>query len=92
MTRKSWIVHTRLKTFVILCLDNASGVNEVLAVVVMLLHAGGDGENVRVEDDVVGIEADLLREDAIRPRTDLHLAGGKKEVSSLTDRIRIHRI
>ena len=30
------------------------------AVAVVLLDAGGDGEDVRVEDDVLGREADLL--------------------------------
>ena len=42
----------------------------------MLLHAGGNGQDVRVEDDVVGVEADLLGEDAVGPRTDLHLVWG----------------
>ena len=32
-----------------------------MRVVVVLLDAGGDGEDVRVEDDVLGREADLLR-------------------------------
>ena len=51
----------------------------------MLLHAGGNGQDVRVEDDVVGVEADLLGEDAVGPRTDLHLVwgGGGERVGAL---------
>ncbi len=36
------------------------GVDEGLAVAVVLLHARGDGEDIRVEDDVLGREADLF--------------------------------
>jgi hypothetical protein len=35
-------------------LDLARGLDEVDRVVVVLLDAGGDGEDVRVEDDVFG--------------------------------------
>ena len=41
-------------------LDPAHGLDEVHGVVVVLLDAGGDREDVRVEDDVLGREADLL--------------------------------
>ena len=41
-------------------LDPAGGLDEVQAVVRVLLDARGDGEDVRVEDDVLGREADLL--------------------------------
>ena len=62
-------------------LNNTGGLDKIPAIVVMLLHAGGDGKDVGVEDDVVGVEAHLLRQDAIGPRTDLHLhcarGGGK---------------
>ena len=34
-------------------------------VVIVLVHAGGDGEYVRVEDDVFRREADLVDEDAV---------------------------
>ena len=40
--------------------DLARGLDEVDAVVVVLLDAGGDREDVRIEDDVFGGKADLL--------------------------------
>ena len=46
-------------------LDPARGVDEVDGVVVVLLHAGGDGEDVGVEDDVFGREADFIDEHAV---------------------------
>ena len=55
-------------------LDPARRLDEVDAVVVVLLDAGGDGEDVGVEDDVLGREADLLGEDAVGARADLRLA------------------
>ena len=55
-------------------LDPARGLDEVDRVVVVLLHAGGDGEHVGVEDDVLGREADLLGEDAVGAPADLDLA------------------
>ena len=39
----------------------------------MLLDAGGDGEDVRIENDVLGREADLIDEDAIRSLADADL-------------------
>jgi hypothetical protein len=41
-------------------LDPARGVDEVDRVVVVFFDAGGDREDVRVEDDVFRREADLL--------------------------------
>ena len=38
-------------------LDDADRLDEVDRVVVVLLEAGGDGEDVRVEDDVARVEA-----------------------------------
>ncbi len=46
-------------------LDPACGLDEVDRVVRMLLDAGGDREDVRIEDDVLGRKADLVDEDAI---------------------------
>ena len=43
-------------------------------VVVVLLDAGGDREHVRVEDDVLGREADLLGQQLVGARADLDLA------------------
>jgi hypothetical protein len=45
-------------------LDPARRVDEVDGVVVVLLDAGRDREDVRVEDDVLGREADLVDQDA----------------------------
>ena len=42
-------------------------------VVVVLLHAGGDGEDVGIEDDVFGREADLVDEDAVGALADADL-------------------
>jgi hypothetical protein len=44
--------------------DPARRLDEVDAVVVVLLDAGRDREDVRIEDDVLGREADLLGQDA----------------------------
>ena len=59
-------------------LDPASGVDEVDCVVVVLLHAGGDGEDVGVEDDVFGREAEFVDKDAIGAfaDADLFFVGG----------------
>ena len=46
-------------------LDPRDRLDVVAPVVVVLLDAGRDREDVRVEDDVLGREADLLREDAV---------------------------
>ena len=54
-------------------LDPARGVDEVDGVVVVLLHAGGDGEDVGIEDDVFGREADFVDEDAVGALADADL-------------------
>ncbi len=51
----------------------AHGLDEVNAVVVVFVDAGGDGEDVRVEDYVFGREADLFGENLVGARTDLDL-------------------
>ncbi len=55
-------------------LDPARGVDEVDRVVVVLLDAGGDREDVGVEDDVLGRKADLVDQDAVGALADLDLA------------------
>ncbi len=55
-------------------LDPARGFDEVDGVVVVFLDAGGDGEDVGVEDDVFRREADLFGEDLVGARADLDLA------------------
>ncbi len=55
-------------------LDPARGVDEIDGVVVVLLDARRDREDVRVEDDVLGRKADLVDQDAVGARADLGLA------------------
>uniref|UniRef100_A0A0N4ZXP4 EF-hand domain-containing protein n=1 Tax=Parastrongyloides trichosuri TaxID=131310 RepID=A0A0N4ZXP4_PARTI len=57
-------------------LDDAGGLDEVHGVVVVLLDAGGHGEDVRVEDDVLGRETDLIDQDVVGAGADLDLARG----------------
>ena len=54
-------------------LDPARGLDEVHRVVVVLLDAGGDGENVGIEDDVFGRKADLVHQDAVGALADADL-------------------
>ena len=54
-------------------LDPARGVDEVDGVVVVLLHAGGDGEDVGIEDDVFGREADFVDEHPVGAFADANL-------------------
>jgi len=54
-------------------LDPPGGLDEVLAVRRVLLDAGRHREDVGVEDDVLGREADLVDQDPVRPLAD-HLA------------------
>ena len=54
--------------------DPARRVDEINRVVVVLLDAGGDGKDVRVEDDVLGVEADFIDQDLVGPRADFDLA------------------
>ncbi len=56
------------------CLDLPRRLDEGDAVAVVLLDAGGDGEDVGVEDDVLGREADLLGQQLVGPLADRHLA------------------
>ena len=55
-------------------LDPAGGLDVVDAVVVVRLDAGGDGEDVGVEDDVLGREAHLHGQDPVGPLADLDAA------------------
>ena len=60
-------------------LDPAGGIDEIQRVVVMLLDAGGDGQDVGIEDDVVRIETHLIDENPIGALADadlLLIAGG----------------
>lgn len=55
-------------------LDPAHGLDEVDGVAAVLGHAGGHGEDVRVDDDVVRRETGLLREQVITALRDLDAA------------------
>ena len=59
-------------------LDPARRVDEVDGVIVVLVHPRGDGEDVGIEDDVLGVEADLVDEDAVGALADadFFLKGG----------------
>ena len=56
------------------CADLARRLDEGDAVAVVLLHAGRDREDVRVEDDVFRREADLVHQDVVGARADRNLA------------------
>ncbi len=53
--------------------DPTRGVDKVDGIVVVLLHAGGHGEDVGIEDDVFRRKADLVNEDSISPFADANL-------------------
>ena len=67
-------------------LDDARRLDEIDGVVVVLLDAGGDGEDVRVEDDVFGREADLLGQELVGARADLDLARAGVGLAVLVER------
>ena len=48
-----------------LALDRAARLDVGDRVAVVLRHAGGDGEDVRIEDDLLGREADLVDQDPV---------------------------
>ena len=50
------------------------GLDELNGIIVVLLDAGADRENVHVENDVLGSEADLLGEQSIGAPADIHFA------------------
>ena len=54
--------------------DPARGLDEVHRVVVVLLDAGRDREDVRIEDDVFRREADLLHQNVVAALADIDLA------------------
>ena len=54
-------------------LDPTGGVDEIDGIVVVLLHAGRDSEDVGIEDDVFGREADFIDEDAVCALADSNL-------------------
>ena len=59
-------------------LNPARGLDEIDGVVRMLLDAGGDGEDVGVENDVLGGEANVVHENVVGARADFD-AGARAE-------------
>ena len=55
-------------------LDPAGRVDEIDGVIVVLLDAGGHGEDIGIKHDVLGREGGLLREDLVGARADFRAA------------------
>ncbi len=56
------------------CVISPRRLDEIDAVIVVLLDAGGDGEDVRIEDDVLRREAGLLGQQLVGAGADFDLA------------------
>ncbi len=67
-------------------LDPARGIDEIDRVVGVLLDAGGDREDVGVEDDVLGRKAHLVDQHAIGALADLRLARQRVGLALLVER------
>jgi hypothetical protein len=67
-------------------LDAPHRVDEVDRVRVVLLDAGADREDVRIEDDVLGREADLLDEDLVRALRDRDAMVDRRRLAGLVER------
>ena len=72
-------------------LDAGGRLDEVDGVVVVLRDPGRHGEDVGVEDDVLGRKADLVDEDAVGPLADGHLAVGGVGLALLVEGHDHHR-
>ncbi len=72
-------------------LDPARGVDEVDRVVVVLLHAGGNGQDVRVEDDVFRRKTDLVDQDPIGSLADADLLLVRRGLALLVEGHHHHR-
>ena len=66
--------------------DPARRLDEGDAVAVVLLHAGRDGEDVRIEDDVLRREADAVDQDVVGARGDRRLALERVGLALLVER------
>ena len=58
-------------------LDPPGGVDEVDGVVGVLLHPRRDRQDVRVEDDVIRVEVELVHQQIVGARADGHLCVGE---------------
>jgi len=65
--------------------DDRRGFDERLRVVGVFLHARGDGQDVGIEDDVLGGEADFIHQQAIGALADFDLAQGGVRLSLLVE-------
>ncbi len=70
--------------------DRLGGLEEVEAIAVVFLDASGDGKDVRVDDDVVGREADLVDQEVVRPPGDVDLAFDGVGLADLVERHHDH--
>jgi len=70
--------------------DLRSRFDEVERVAVVLLDAGRDGEDVRIENDVLGREADRLGEQPVAALADLDLALDRVRLALLVERHHDH--
>ena len=66
--------------------DLARGLDERHAVAVVLFNAGGDRENVGIEDDVFGREANLFDEQPVAALADAHLPLERIRLALLIER------
>ena len=67
-------------------LDQRHRLDERLRELVVLLDSGRDGEDVRIEDQVLRREADLVDEQPVRPLADLDLALDRVRLALLVER------
>ena len=72
-------------------LDLPRRLDEVLAVVVMFFEAGGNGQDVRVEDDVGRIDAGLFGQQLVGAGADLEFALDRVGLALLVERHHDHR-
>ena len=71
--------------------DPARGVDEVNRVVVVLLHAGGNGEDIRIEDDVFGRKANLVDQYPVGALADADLVLVSRGLALLVESHHHHR-
>ena len=72
-------------------LDPARGFDEIDAIAVVLFHAGGDGEDVGIEDDVLRREADLVHQNFVGAFADRRLALERVGLALSVERHHHHR-
>ena len=70
----------------------ACGLDEVDAVVIVLLYAGSNGKNIGVENDVLWMIAYLLREDIVGTLADVYAALQGIGLAMLIDKLSEHYI